>query len=194
MKSYRYKRIFDLVFIFCVLLFGFSILIPFTILISLCIWITDRGPILYKQTRVSKNGKEFQIIKFRTMIVDAEKYSGPSLVIITDNRITRIGRVLRRTRFDECPQIINILRGEMSIVGPRPERPELIKIIKKTVPRYDDRLNILPGVTGIAQVYGKDSSNFKEKLKYDRIYMRNMCLFLDIKLIILSIIKIISFK
>ena len=194
MEKYKYKRLFDIVFILCIWLFGFPILLLFIILISLCIWTTDRGSILYLQTRVSKNGNEFKIIKFRTMVVDAEKYSGPCLVNITDYRITRIGRVLRKTRFDELPQMINILRGEMSIVGPRPERPELIEVIKQTVPCYDDRLKILPGITGIAQVYGKDSSDFKAKLKYDRIYMRNMCLFLDIKLIILSILKVLNIK
>ena len=194
MKRCRYKRFFDIVFISCSCVLGLPILVLVVLIVSIAIKIDNYGPIFYKQTRLSKHGKEFQIIKFRTMIVDAEKTSGACLVKVCDSRITRVGKILRITRLDELPQLINILHGEMSLVGPRPERPEIIKIIKKTVPSYDNRLNVLPGMTGFAQIYNPDNTNFALKLKYDRVYMQNMCLWLDIRLIVLSIFKVLSIK
>lgn len=147
---------------------------------------TDGGPVFYKQERLTKGGKVFMIYKFRTMVIDAEKASGPILASERDPRILPIGRLLRATRMDEVPQIINILKGDMSIVGPRPERPELASEILKNIPEFDYRLKVKAGLTGYAQVYGKYNTSSYDKLKLDLSYIRNYSLFLDLKLIIMT--------
>lgn len=141
------------------------------------------GSIFYRQERVTRFGKVFRIYKFRTMIEDAEALSGPTLAQETDNRITKIGHILRTTRMDELPQIINILKGEMSIVGPRPERPFFVDQFKQDIPEYDLRHRVKAGLTGLAQVQGKYNTPVRDKLKYDLLYINAYSLALDIKLI-----------
>ena len=167
-------------------LIGIILTAPFFLIISICIKLTDRGPIIYKQTRLTKDGKQFEIYKFRTMIQNAEANGVPRLASEHDPRILPIGRMLRRTRLDELPQIYNILKGEMSIVGPRPERPELAKALTEEIPEFPYRLLVKAGLTGYAQVYGKYNTTAYDKLKLDLTYIRNYSFLLDLKLIIMT--------
>ena len=176
------KRLMDVVFS----LLGLVISAPFFLLIAISIKLTDRGPVFYKQTRLTKDGKTYEIYKFRTMIQNAEKYSGAVLASEHDPRILLVGRLLRATRLDELPQIFNILKGEMSIVGPRPERPELAAEIEKEIPEFSYRLKVKAGLTGYAQVYGKYNTTSYDKLKLDLTYIRNYSIFLDLKLIFMT--------
>jgi len=175
------KKIIDVV-ISIVALVIFS---PVFLFASIAIIKEDGRPVFYLQNRVGKDGKIFKIIKFRTMVKDAEKYTGAVLSNGNDSRITKVGKFLRKTGLDEIPQFINVLKGEMSVVGPRPERPELISEIKKTVPNYDIRLKVKPGITGFAQLYGRYDTPFEQKLKMDILYMRSKSfLFTDIYIIL----------
>lgn len=159
---------------------------PFFLVIALLIKGTDRGPVFYTQKRLTKDGKEFDIYKFRTMIVDAEKKSGPVKAGDKDPRILPVGGFLRATRMDELPQLINILKGDMSLVGPRPERPELARIITKNIPEFEYRLKVKAGLTGYAQIYGKYCTTSYDKLKLDLTYIRNYSIWMDIKLIFMT--------
>lgn len=141
------------------------------------------GSIFYLQERVTKRGKTFKICKFRTMIENAEAISGPVLAQEKDNRITKLGHILRATRLDEIPQIFNILKGDMSIVGPRPERPFFVERFKKEIPEYDLRHRVKAGLTGFAQIQGKYNTSVENKLKYDLLYINSYSFILDIKLI-----------
>ena len=176
------KRLIDIVFS----LVGLIISAPFFFIIAVSIKLTDQGPVFYKQTRLTKDGKTFEIYKFRTMIQNAEQFSGAVLAAEHDPRILPVGRLLRATRLDELPQIFNILKGEMSIVGPRPERPELAAEIEKEIPEFSYRLKVKAGLTGYAQVYGKYNTTSYDKLKLDLTYIRNYSIFLDLKLIFMT--------
>lgn len=160
--------------------------VPFFLIIGLCIKLTDKGPVFYKQVRLTRGGREFEIYKFRTMVQDAEQDGIPRLAAEGDDRILPIGRLLRATRLDELPQIYNILKGEMSIVGPRPERPEFAEELTKEIPEFPYRLQVKAGLTGYAQVYGKYNTTAYDKLKLDLTYIRNYSLLLDLKLIIMT--------
>lgn len=164
----------------------FVLFSPVFIIAALGIKCTDRGPVFYKQERLTQNGQKFMIYKFRTMVVDAEKRSGPVLATDKDPRIIPIGRFLRATRMDELPQILNILKGEMSVVGPRPERPELAAEIEKKIPEFSYRLMVKAGLTGFAQIYGKYNTTSYDKLKLDLMYIRKYSLLLDLKLILMT--------
>ena len=159
---------------------------PFFLLIAFLIWNTDRGPVFYTQNRLTKDGKVFRIYKFRTMIVDAEKKSGPVKAGEKDPRILPVGRFLRATRMDELPQLLNIIKGDMSLVGPRPERPELAQVITKNIPEFDYRLKVKAGLTGYAQVHGRYCTTSYDKLKLDLTYIRNYSIWLDLKLILMT--------
>lgn len=176
------KRIEDVI-MSILLLILFS---PVFLIAAVGIKCTDRGPVFYKQERLTKDGKRFMIYKFRTMVVDAEKMSGPVLASEKDPRILPIGRFLRATRMDELPQVLNILKGDMSVVGPRPERPELAAEIEKTIPEFSYRLKVKAGLTGFAQVYGKYNTTSYDKLKLDLMYIRKYSLLLDLKLILMT--------
>lgn len=176
------KRIVDIVVSICMLV----ITSPFFIMIAIAIKCTDQGPVFYIQNRLTRGGEIFQIYKFRTMVVDAEKKSGPIKAGERDPRILPVGKFLRATRMDELPQLLNILRGEMSIVGPRPERPELAKIITKNIPEFDFRLKVKAGLTGYAQIYGRYCTTSYDKLKLDLTYIRNYSIWMDIKLIFMT--------
>lgn len=176
------KRLLDLV---CSMI-GLVLTSPFFLIIALMIKATDQGPVFYKQVRLTKDRKEFMIYKFRTMIQNAEKDGHAVLAANDDDRILPVGRFLRATRLDELPQLINILKGEMSIVGPRPERPELAEEIEKELPEFAYRLKVKAGLTGYAQIYGKYNTTSYDKLKLDLTYIRNYSFFLDLKLMIMT--------
>ena len=161
------------------------VLMPLFIFIALLIKIYDGGPVLYKQPRLTIDGKIFNIYKFRSMKMDSEKY-GAQLAKKNDDRVTPIGKVLRMLHFDEFPQLINIIKGDMSIVGPRPERPEIAAQYQKVIPEFDFRLKVKAGLTGYAQVYGKYNTTPYDKLKLDLTYIENYSFWLDIKLIFLT--------
>jgi len=177
-----FKRIEDIVIASCMLVL-FS---PVFLLATVAIKCTDGGPVFYRQERLTQGGKVFMIYKFRTMIVDAEKESGATLATEHDPRILPVGRILRATRMDEVPQILNILKGDMSVVGPRPERPVLAAEIQRKIPDFPLRLMVKAGLTGYAQVYGKYNTTSYDKLKLDLTYIRKFSLFLDLKLIVMT--------
>ncbi len=171
--------------------FGLIIFLPIMCIIAIFIKIEDRGPIFYLQERVGLNGKVFKIIKFRSMIKDAELLTGPKFAEENDERITRIGKILRKFGLDEIPQFINVLKGEMNIIGPRPERPIFVERMKKVIPYYELRHIIKPGITGWAQInykYGDTIEDGKEKLKYDLYYIFFKLFLLDL-IIIFSTLK-----
>ena len=165
---------------------GLLLTSPFFAVIALMIKCTDRGPVFYRQDRLTKDGQVFSICKFRTMIQDAEKHTGARLASDHDDRILPVGRFLRRTRLDELPQLWNILKGDMSLVGPRPERPELAAEIEESIPEFAYRLKVKAGLTGYAQVYGKYNTTAYDKLKLDLTYIRKYSVFLDFKMILMT--------
>ena len=160
---------------------------PVMLIIALAIKLEDRGPVFYRQKRLTLNGREFDILKFRSMIVDAEKQAGAVLAADNDPRITKVGKLIRATRLDELPQILNILKGDMSIVGPRPERKCFAEEYAKEIPEFTYRTKVKGGLTGYAQVYGKYNTSAYDKLRLDLMYIENYSLLLDIKLIILTL-------
>lgn len=173
---------------------AFVALIPVSIILALTIKFTDKGPVLYRQKRLTKDGREFNMYKFRSMKLDAEKDTGAVLSAgKKDPRVTKIGRFMRRTRLDELPQLINIIKGDMSIVGPRPERPEIFEKYTKDLPEFSLRLQVRAGLTGYAQVYGRYDSDPYDKLCMDLHYIATAGLVEDSK-IILATIKRILFR
>ena len=154
--------------------------------IALAIKITSPGPIFYKQRRLTIHRKEFEIYKFRTMIPDAEKLSGPKFAEKNDPRITKIGKILRSCRLDELPQIFNILKGDMSVVGPRPERPVFVEQFEKEIENYDYRFEVKAGLTALSHVYGRYSTYIHDRTYYDLFYIMHYSLLLDIKIILLT--------
>lgn len=160
--------------------------LPLFLIFALAIRLEDKGPVFYKQCRLTKGGKTFAILKFRTMRVNAEADGVARLAAQGDDRITRVGKVLRATRLDELPQVLNILKGDMSMVGPRPERPEIAAEYKEEIPEFDYRLKVKAGLTGYAQIYGVYNTTPYDKLKLDLIYIRNYSIFLDLKLIFMT--------
>ncbi len=176
------KRFFDI----CLALFGILSSLPLWMLISFAIWLEDRGPIFYTQDRVGKDRKTFKIYKFRSMIKDAEKHTGPVWAAENDPRITKVGKILRATAMDELPQLLNIFKGDMSFVGPRAERPEMIAQFGERIPKYNLRFQAKPGLTGIAQIFGRYDTPPQHKLRYDLFYIENQSFWLDLKLILLS--------
>ncbi len=184
-----WKRITDVI----LSLIALIIFSPFMIIIALAIKLYDKGPVFYKQKRTTINGKVFDILKFRSMIVDAEKDNKSIPATDHDPRITPVGRIIRAIRLDELPQIINILIGDMSIVGPRPERVEHVEEFSKEIPEFKFRLKVKGGLTGYAQVYGKYNTTAYDKLRLDLMYIQHYSLLLDLKLI-LSTVKILFMK
>ena len=165
---------------------------PVMAVVAVAIKLEDGGPVFFKQKRMTRGGREFEILKFRSMIVDAEKYAGAVLATEDDPRITKVGKIIRATRLDEIPQILNILKGDMSIVGPRPERKVLADEICKDIPEFAYRLKVRGGLTGYAQIYGKYNTSAYDKLRLDLMYIENYSLLQDIKLIILTLRIIFS--
>jgi len=185
------KRTVDLLFSMTVLI-G---LLPVWLLLAAAIKMDSSGPVLFRQKRIGKGGREYILLKFRSMIRDAEKHTGPVWAQKNDRRVTGTGRFLRRTRLDEIPQLINVFKGEMSLVGPRPERPYFVKQLVQEIPLYSRRLNVKPGITGWAQTrhsYDTDIDDVREKVKYDLYYIENMSLSLDLKILARTILVTIT--
>ncbi len=175
-------------------LLAFALIAP---IVAIANALTAPGPLLYKQERVGKGGKVFMVYKFRSMVPDAEAGTGAVWAAANDKRVTPVGRVLRRTRLDELPQVMNVLRGEMSLVGPRPERPEFVDELSKTLPFYRARHAVRPGITGWAQVqfrYGNTSEDAKVKLEYDLYYVKHIGALLDLRIVLQTIQVMLLFK
>jgi exopolysaccharide biosynthesis polyprenyl glycosylphosphotransferase len=183
------KRTIDVI----VAVLGIVVTSPIMAIAAILVKQSSEGPIFYKQTRITKDGKEFEILKFRSMGVTAEKESGPVLATSNDVRVTPVGKYLRSLRIDELPQLFNVLSGDMSLVGPRPERPFFVDQFKELNPHYYLRHNVRAGITGYAQVYGKYASDFNSKLNFDLIYIKKYSLVLDLK-IMLQTVKILFDK
>lgn len=180
-REYGLKRCFDIILaVFMLILFS-----PVFLLTAICIKAEDRGPVFYRQERCTKGGRVFRILKFRSMIVDAEK-DGVTPCVGEDARVTRVGRIIRKCRIDELPQMINILKGEMSVVGPRPERVEHVEQYTKEMPEFAYRLRVKGGLTGYAQIFGKYNTSAYDKLRLDLMYIENQSLIVDLKIVMLT--------
>ncbi len=177
-----FKRIFDIVFSVTALIFLMPLMLVSAVAVKLC----DGGSVLYKQKRLTVNGREFYVYKFRSMVADAEK-NGIKLASEHDDRITPVGKILRKFRIDELPQLFNILKGDMSVVGPRPERPELTEIYKKQMPEFEFRLKVKAGLTGYAQVTGVYDTSPYDKLKMDLMYIENYSFRMDLQIILMTV-------
>jgi len=180
--EYAIKRMIDIAVSFIVLFVG----LPIWLLVALAIKFNSRGPVFYAQERVGKDGKHFNIIKFRSMYENAEEESGPVWANKKDTRVTFVGKILRKVRIDEIPQLINVLDGKMSLVGPRPERPFFVEQLSKEIPLYMRRLKVRPGITGWAQVkhkYDESVEDVKRKVEYDLFYIENMSIRMDLKIL-----------
>lgn len=177
------KRFIDIIGSFVLLV----ITSPIMLVTAIAIKLNDGGKVFYKQSRLTKDGKEFKIIKFRSMVMNAEDKTGVVFAKVDDDRITSVGKVIRKFRIDELPQMLNILKGEMSFVGPRPERIEIYDQITKTMPEFDYRLCVKAGLTGYAQIYGKYNTTLRDKLLLDLYYIEKYSLVEDIKLLILTL-------
>ncbi|MCM1154029.1 MAG: exopolysaccharide biosynthesis polyprenyl glycosylphosphotransferase [Roseburia sp.] len=178
-----FKRLIDIVCAIILLV----IASPFMLLTAIAIKVYDGGPVLYKQIRCTRDSKEFYILKFRSMRVDAEKDGVARLAAKNDSRITPVGKFIRAVRIDELPQLLNILKGEMSFIGPRPERPEIIAEYMQTMPEFAFRMKVKAGLAGYAQVYGKYNTTPYDKLKLDLTYIENYSVWLDLKLMLLTL-------
>lgn len=180
-----------------VALVGLPILALIAAGVALANRFTSPGPLLYRQTRVGKGGRHFRVYKFRSMVPDAEAQTGAVWATTNDDRITRVGRFLRKTRLDEMPQLINVLKGEMSLIGPRPERPEFVDQLAESIPFYRARHAVRPGITGWAQVsyrYGNSEDDARIKLEYDLYYVNHMSLLLDIRIVLRTLQVMFTFK
>lgn len=188
-SPYRFlKRLIDV----AAAAFLLVVTLPIAALTALAIKLDSSGPVLFSQPRVGLNGREFRVYKFRTMIVDAEADSGPVLATRQDPRVTRAGRILRRRRIDEIPQFWNVLRGDMSLVGPRPERREFVEEFVKETPLYDRRFLVRPGMTGLAQVNGRYDTDYTHKIRFDLIYINSLSLVTDLRILVLTVRAILA--
>ena len=176
------KRVFDAILASV----GLLVSAPLWAVFAIAIKLEDGGRVFFAQPRCGRRGRVFQALKFRTMAPDAERALGPTYAVPGDPRVTWIGRLLRATALDELPQLVNIFLGQMSFVGPRPERPEFVEEFKNELPSYEQRLQILPGLTGLAQIYGHYNSSPRAKLRYDLLYLKRRSFLLDVRLILLS--------
>ena len=186
-----FKRGFD----FLVAGLGLILLSPLFLIVSILIRIDFPGPAFFRQERLGKDGKIFKMWKFRTMNTDAELETGPVWAAEGDPRITRLGRFLRKSHIDEIPQLINVFKGEMSLIGPRPERPVFVEKINGDIPNFNARLRVKPGITGLAQVryrYGASIKDAARKLKYDLLYIKRMCWILDFQIILWTFGRVLT--
>lgn len=188
--SLKSKKIMKQAFDVTTSIIGLILVSPFMIVTALLIKLESKGPVFFSQVRVGERGRKFNIYKFRSMAQDAEQDSGPVWAKSDDGRVTKIGRIIRKTRIDELPQLINVIKGDMGLVGPRPERPYFVEKLKKEVPYYEVRSVVKPGITGWAQVkyaYGASVKDAVEKLQYDIYYIKNMSPLLDLMIILRTI-------
>jgi exopolysaccharide biosynthesis polyprenyl glycosylphosphotransferase len=175
---------------------GFILAAPVMVLVAIAVKITSPGPILFRQKRVGLNGSTFTLYKFRSMVANAEAKTGAVWATRDDPRVTPLGRIMRRTRLDELPQLINVLRGEMSVIGPRPERPEFVATLSEQIPFYRQRHCVRPGLTGWAQInykYGETIQDAITKLEYDLYYIKNLSPALD-SYIVFHTVKVMLFS
>ena len=189
----KLKRLMDILISLLLLIISSPILI----IAAAAIKIDSEGPVLFKQERLGQNGKPFKVLKFRSMIKDAEKYTGPVWSQKDDPRVTRMGKFVRKARIDEIPQMINVLKGEMSLVGPRPEREFFVEKLSKEIPYYKRRLKVRPGVTGWAQIkhkYDETIEDVKIKLRYDLFYIENMSIRMDLKILLRTVYVVLFGK
>ena len=179
------KRIMDITLCLIAMIPG----LPLMLIVAIAIKAVDGGPVFYRQKRLTQNNREFEILKFRSMIVDAEKggYNMSMRASSEDPRITKVGKIIRACRVDEFPQILNILKGDMSIVGPRPERLENVSKYRESIPEFTYRTKVKAGLTGYAQIYGKYNTSPYDKVRLDLMYIENYSIFLDIKLIFMTL-------
>ena len=184
-----YKRLMDI----SVSSVALVLLFPILLIICLLIQLDSKGPVFFIQERIGKDGKSFNMIKFRTMYPDAEKY-GPKWANKNDLRITRVGYYLRKYRLDETPQFINVIKGDMSLIGPRPERMFFVKIFERELPHFRERLRVKPGITGWAQTHGGYELPPEKKLKLDLYYIENLSFLLDMQIVLQSILVILFAK
>lgn len=182
-EGYLSKRFWDILLSFLMLV----LFLPLMLVTALAIKLEDGGPVFFRQTRCTLHGRHFDILKFRSMVVDAEKQGEVIPCRTGDSRITRVGRLIRATRLDELPQLVNILLGHMSIIGPRPERVEHMKKYSEEVPEFSARLQVRGGLTGYAQVFGKYNTTAEDKLKMDLMYIESMSLWMDMKILFLTL-------
>ena len=183
------KRLMDI----CFATVGLVMTAPIMLLTAIAIKLDSPGPVFYRQERISQGGKRFMVWKFRTMADGAVRNAGPVLSHDNDPRVTRVGRILRAMRIDELPQLWNVLKGDMSIVGPRPERPFFVEQFEKEIPEYSTRHTVKAGITGLAQVAGKYSPSPEDKLKYDLLYAKSASPLTDLR-IILQTLKVILMR
>lgn len=184
--NYCTKRIIDLV---CAVI-GMVLSLPIMAIVAVLVKLDSKGPILYRQTRVGWMSRPFQVLKFRSMRTDAEKDNCPQWASEEDPRVTRIGKILRKYRLDELPQFVNVIRGDMSFVGPRPERPEFVRELRQTIPYYDERHSVRPGITGWAQVQYRYGASFEDafnKLEYDLFYLKNLSITFDLAILLQTV-------
>lgn len=186
-----YKRPFDLALLGLPLVALAPVWILLGLAAALAVRLEDGGPAFYRQARLGRGGAAFDILKFRTMAVDAEADTGPVWTERGDPRVTRVGRALRRFHLDELPQAVNVLRGEMSLVGPRPERPELAAKIERDVPGFSARLRVRPGIAGLAQANGAGWREPALKLHYDNLYIEAMGPWLDLRLCVFCVLDVL---
>jgi lipopolysaccharide/colanic/teichoic acid biosynthesis glycosyltransferase len=169
---------------------------PLLLVLAFLVKVTSRGPAFYRQTRVGRGGRHYMMYKLRTMRVDAEKDTGPVWATKNDPRITPLGRFLRATHLDEFPQLLNVVRGEMALIGPRPERPEFVEKLAGKIPGYLDRLTVLPGITGLAQIHlppDTDLESVRCKLQYDLEYIRRASFGLDLRILLCTALRLFGF-
>lgn len=184
---WEFKRLFDNV----IAGMGIALATPIILFTAVIIKVVSPGPIFYKQERVGLYGKTFYIYKLRTMRLDAEKNTGPIWAQERDPRLIKFGGLIRKMHIDELPQLYNVLKGDMSVVGPRPERPVFVEKLSKEVVDYQKRINVRPGITGLAQVwhrYDETIADVRKKVKYDLLYIREMCLMVDIRILLRTVI------
>jgi len=189
----EFKRAFDLILSAVGLIIASPILLAAIGLIKL----TSSGPVFYTQTRVGFNGLVFDMLKLRTMVVDAEKESGPVWAAQNDPRVTPVGRFLRKSRIDEIPQLVNVLKGQMSIIGPRPERPEFVDKLSVEIGDYHKRLDVRPGITGLAQIrqdYDSTIRDVRRKVKFDLLYIKRMCFLTDLRIVFSTVVVVLLGK
>jgi lipopolysaccharide/colanic/teichoic acid biosynthesis glycosyltransferase len=191
---FRWKGALDRIIALVLLVFA----APLIGLLVICIRLSSRGPGIYSQARVGRNGRIFTMFKLRSMRIDAEAATGPVWASVSDDpRVTRLGYWLRRLHLDELPQFFNVLRGDMSLVGPRPERPEFVRVLGEQVPGYLDRLQVAPGITGLAQVNlppDTDLESVRRKIQLDRAYLKEATFSLDTRLILCTALRIFGFS
>lgn len=189
----KIKRLLDIIISLIILIFN----LPILLIAAMAIKLESEGPVLFKQERMGQNGKVFNILKYRSMVNNAEKLTGPVWSQKNDPRITKVGKFVRKVRIDEIPQMVNVLKGEMSLVGPRPERPFFVEKLSQEIPYYKRRLKVRPGITGWAQVkhkYDETIEDVKIKLRYDLFYIENMSIRMDFKILLRTVFVVLFGK